>query len=297
MILAAPRGLVSAAFAAPAERTDLWLLGTLSFCLRGGALLLLAPIIVLPTQVEVRLALGANLGSSGLTPGFWTLFGVATLVTSLLALAALHGLARIEARAFIALTGEARGRPGLVTRLFIVQALTLIALLVVAVPLAASIGQATLDEILRPSGSGSIYIRVLAQILPVLVVTAAFVPVIDTISAFTARELLLGRPLRDSLRAGLSRLIHAPARSVGAALVAWLSLGLIVLTVCWALTVAWQATRAAFLASTSVSDLLARPDSLVVALLLTAVFVSGLALCGLVAAFRAALWTLASVRH
>ena len=60
---------------------------------------------------------------------------------------------------------------------------------------------------------------------------------------------------------------------------------------------AWQATRAVFLAATSVSDLLARPDSLVVAFLLAAVFVAGLALCGFVAAFRAALWTLASLRH
>lgn len=276
---------------------DLWLLGTLSFCLRGGALLLLAPVLVLPTQVEVRLALGSNLGSSGLTPSFWALVGVATLASALLALAVLYGLARIEARAFSALTGEARARPGLIRRLFIVEAFTLLALLLAAAPLAASVGQATLDEILRPSGTGSIYVRVLSHVMPVLAATIAVVPVIDTISAFTARELMLGRPLRQSLRAALGRLVMAPVQSVGAALVAWLSLGLIVLTVGWALTVAWQATRAAFLAATSVSDLLARPDWLVVAILLAAVFVSGLALCGFIAAFRAALWTLATLLH
>jgi hypothetical protein len=296
--------MLGAAFAVPAERPDLWLLGTLSFCLRGGAILLLAPIIVLPTQVEVRLALGANLGSAGFTPGFWTLVGVAALASAVIALAALHGLARIEARAFDALSETemlpvipARGRRGLVTRLFVIEALTLVAVLLAAVPLAAAIGQTTLDEILRPTSSASIYVRVISQIAPILALTLAIVPVIDAISAFTARELLLGRPLRESLRAGLGRVVGAPVRLVGAALVAWVSLGLVVLTVGWALTVAWQATRAAFLASTSLGDLFARPDSLVVALLLTAVFVSGLALCGFVAAFRAALWTLASLRH
>jgi hypothetical protein len=291
------RGLLGAAFAVPAERADLWLLGTLSFCLRGGALLLLAPIIVLPTQVEVRLALGTNLGSSGLAPSFWASFAVATLASAVLALAALHGLARIEARAFIALTGEARGQPGLVTRLFVIEALTLVAVLLAAVPLAASIGQATLDEILRPTSSASIYLRVIDHVVPLLAVTVALAPVIDTISAFAARELLIGRPLRTCLRAALARIVGAPLRSVGAALVAWLSLSLIVLTVGWSLTVAWQATRAAFLSTTSVSDLFAHPDSLVVAVLLAAVFVSGLALCGFMSAFRAALWTLASVRH
>jgi len=298
------RGLLGAAFAAPAERADLWLLGTLSFCLRGGALLLVAPIVVLPTQVEVRLALGANLGSTGLTPGFWTIFSVATLASAVLALAAMHGLARIEARAFDALIeselmplSPARGRRGLVSRLFIIEALTLVALLLAALPLAASIGQATLDEILRPTSSASIYLRVLGHVVPLLAVTMALVPVIDTISAFTSRELLLGRRLRDSLRAALVRLVGAPVRLVGAALIAWLSLIIIVLTVGWSLTVSWHATRAAFLATTSVGDLFARPDSIVVAVLLAAVFVSGLALCGYVSAFRAALWTLASVRH
>ncbi len=43
------------ALAAPAEQPSLWLLGTLSFVLRGGSVVLLAPIVVLPTQVEVRL--------------------------------------------------------------------------------------------------------------------------------------------------------------------------------------------------------------------------------------------------
>jgi hypothetical protein len=298
MILATSwRGVLGAAFAAPAERPDLWLLGTLSFCLRGGAILLLAPIVVLPTQVEVRLALGANLGSTGLTPGFFALVAFVALGSGVLALAVLQGLARIDVRAFNALTGETRGRPGLVSWLFVIEAFTLLAVVLAAVPLAASIGQATLDEILRPSSNASIYVRVLSQVAPILALTAALVPVIDTVSAFTARELLLGRSLRASLRTGLGRLVGAPVRSVGAAVVAWLSLGLIVLAVGWALTVAWQATRAALLASTSVSDLFARPDTLVVALLLAAVFVSGLALCGYVSAFRAALWTLASQRH
>ena len=301
--------------AAPAGQPELWLLGVLSFCLRGGVLVLCLPIIVLPTQVEVRLALGANLGSSGLTPGFWGLVGVGTAVTSLIALFVLYGLARIEAGSFDRLVGSAEvddlaqetspgalvaarhGRRGLIGSLFVIQALTLIAVLVAAVPLAASVGQATLDEILRPSSNGTIYARVLGQVGVALTVFVAALPVIDMTSAMATRRLLLGLSLAAAIGGVVAEVLRAPVRAVGSALVAWLGLVALLLAVGWALSVAWQAARASFLATTSVADLFGDVAPFIVALMLAGVFVAGLALAGFVSAFRAALWTLAELRR
>ena len=60
------------------DQSQLWLLGTLSFILRGGLVVMLLPIVVLPTQVEVRLMLGGNLGSSGCVAYLFEKRGVAS---------------------------------------------------------------------------------------------------------------------------------------------------------------------------------------------------------------------------
>jgi hypothetical protein len=281
----------------------LWLLGILGFCLRGGIVVLCLPIIVLPTQVEARLALGANLGSAGLTSGFWALFGVATVVTSIVALAVLYALARIEAAAFDRLladgeltTDRADGRRAILP-LFVIQALTLIAVVLAAVPLAATVGQATLDEILRPSSNASIYARVLGHVGAALVVLLIALPLIDLLSARATRRVLLGSRLPAALGGAVAEIVRAPLRTIATALAAWLALAAVLLGVGWALSVAWQATRATFLATTSVADTLGDGGPIIVALLLATVFVTGLGLAGFVAAVRSALWTVASLRR
>ena len=72
----------------------------IGFSLRGGILLLLLPIIVLPTQVEVRLLLGHYLGSTGFTPSFFGLLVVLAVFAALLIVGALLVLARIELSSF-----------------------------------------------------------------------------------------------------------------------------------------------------------------------------------------------------
>ena len=269
--------------------------------------MLVAPIVVLPTQVEVRLALCANLGSAGLTSGFWVLVGVAMVLASIVALCALYGLARIDAAAFERLLNDPElidpllaappQRGGTISAVFVVQALTLIALILAAGPLAASIGQATLDEILRPSSGASIFARVFARIGPAVIVLLAAVPLIDTISALATRRVLLSQSLRSAVGGAIADLVRAPSRTIPTAMVAWLSLLLVLLGAGWALSVAWQAARATFLATTSFSDMVDDVGTFIIALLLAAVFVAGLALGGYVAAFRAALWTVAGARQ
>jgi hypothetical protein len=298
------RAQVGHALAAPVDQPQLWLLGTLSFILRGGLVVLLLPILVLPSQVEVRLMLGGNLGSTGFAPGFWVAVGAATIASTGLVMVVLYALARVEAAAFarlardpdleIAPPADPNAR---VRDLFVVESLTLIALLLAAVPLAAALGQVTYDEILRPSSTAPIYDRVLAQVTLPLALLAVALPVVDSISAAVVRRLLIGRSVGSAVSGSIGALVRRPIRFVATAAVAWLILVIVLMATEAALNVAWQATRAAFLRTTSIADMLTSIAPLLVAVLLAGVFISGLAVCGYVAAFRNALWTITSLRR
>lgn len=286
------------------DQPQLWLLGTLSFILRGGLVVLLLPIIVLPTQVEVRLMLGGNLGSSGFAPGFWVGVGTATTLSTGLVMVVLYALARIEVAAFAQLARDPDveiaapvNTSARVRDLFVLEALTLIALLLAAVPLAAALGQVTYDEILRPTSTGAIFDRVLAQVLLPLSLLAAALPIIDSVSAAATRRLLIGRSVGSAVSGSIGAFVRRPIRFLATAAVAWLTLAAVVVATETALGIAWQQTRAAFLRTTSIADMLASLAPLLVAVLLCGVFASGLAVCGYVAAFRNALWTITSLRR
>ncbi len=259
--------------------------------------------------------LGGNLGSSGLTPGFWVTVSVATIISTGLVLAVLYALARIEIGAFERLAsdpelvadagltpdvhapGGATDRGARMRDLFVVESLTLVALLLAAVPLAAAIGQTALDEILLPSSAAAIYDRVLGHLAGPLLVVAVALPIVDSVSAGVVRRLLVGRSVGSALVSSLGAIFRRPIAWLATAALAWLSLIAVVLGTEWSLSIAWQATRASFLATTSLSDMLGDIAPLLVATLLAGIFVCGLALAGYVAAFRNALWSVTGLRH
>src|SRR5207247_967864 len=154
------RSDIGSALSLVVRRPSLWILGSAGFALRGGILLLTLPIIVFPTQVEIRFMFGANLGSTGLTAGFWTLLGIAGAVGALLATGALWALAAIEVGAFEQAanapeTADQRGwlspnvggasrRRQLVERVFTIEAIAVLLLVACAVPLVAAIWTATI---------------------------------------------------------------------------------------------------------------------------------------------------------
>lgn len=272
--------------------------------LRGGLIVLLLPVVVLPTQIEVRLMLGGSLGSNGFTPGFFVGVGAATVLSTGLVLVVLYGLVRLEAATFAQLSRDPeleiqlRVDPAARVRdLFVVQALTLIALLLAAVPLAAALGQVTYDEILRPTSTAPIYDRVLAQVMLPLTLLAVALPIVDTVSAAVTRRLLIGKSVGSAVSGSIGTLVRRPLHFLASAAVAWLALAAVVAATDTALGIAWQATRAAFLRTTSIADMLTSTAPLIVAVLLSGVFLSGLAVCGYVAAFRNALWTITSLRR
>ena len=318
------RGEVSAALAVVGGHPRLWLLGMLGFALRGGILLLTLPIFILPTQVEFRFLLGANLGTSGLTPGFFVLAGLAGLIFGLLALLALLAVAMVEASSFEQLADGpgwleqvhrqaandgSRTWRRLVRRAYAVQLGALLALMVAAVPLVAAINQAILDEVLRPTSDASIYGRVLFDVRnPLFLFVAAFL-LIELFSAAAQRELFRdvaaprARPsgrmpalLAVSVRA-LSRPLRSPLRTLAAAAAGWLMWVVVVPLVVGALDLTWGQVEAAFLAlpaggTPPAFHLLAL---FVVASLLAGAFLAGLLVFGIVSAVRAALWTVAGL--
>ncbi len=272
--------------------TRLWLIGAIGFALRGGIVLLTLPMLVLPTQVEVRFALGNNLGSTGLTSGFWSLLAAATVISFGIVLAALYVLARLELAAFesVAPTGAASRRLT-VQQLFLVQASALLLALIAALPLALALGDATLNEIVRPSSADSIYVRVLGLVTGPLVLWAAALLVIEAFSAVTTRAILVRAAGVRPLGRGSGGML----RGLAIALIGWLLFGSAVLPGAWLVSLAWQAARAAFLSGA--------PDSIersvgtfVVAALLAAVFCAILVVCGIVSALRSVLWSLESLR-
>jgi hypothetical protein len=273
-------------------RPFLIVLGMLGFALRGGIVVLTVPIVMLPTQVEARLALGSNLDSTGLTGGFVGLIAAATVLTLAIVLGALYGLARAEVAAFAPFAPTrltALARRSLTTRLFIVQALTLLAILTAAVPLAAAVGQAAFTEIVRPSSADSIYPRILGHLTAPLALLIAAVIGVELISASAARVVVF--------RAHVISGVHLrPLRSLAVSIIGWaLSIGAVVISV-GALSLAWDGVRSVFLSTGLSGGLPNVVAGLLVAALFAAVYVAALVLCGFVSALRASFWTLASLR-
>lgn len=302
------RSDVSVTASAIRDHPVLLLGGVIGFALRGGIVLLTVPILILPTQVEVRLALGGNLGSTGLTGGFFVIVGALSILAFALGLLCLYTLARCELAAFTRFVNygergeqlawpapgrlDAPTRRTATVRVFVVESLALLAILMAAVPLAAAIGDATLSEILLPSSTGSIYGRILGQVTAPLVGFVVALVLVEAISAVAVRAVLaqqFGLP-------GHVGVLRRPLRKIAVAVVGWalfigaLAVGLL------ALGPTWDVVRAVFLSRGLSGDVRDIVSALVVALLFGAVYAAALLLCGLVSAFRSGLWTFASLR-
>lgn len=302
-----------------------WLLGSIGMSLRGGIALLTLPIMILPTQVEARLLLGDNLGTTGLSPGFWWLVGAATLLTLVVLLGVFYVLARVELGGFARLVHDpasaeqrewrepqplsGRARRMLLARLFTVQALGALALLVSAVPLAVAIRDASLAEILFPSSTVSLYARITARVVAPALVLAAALPVVELLTAHASRALLahgygldplMARPSRSSaglvLRGVTRALLNHPARTLANAALGWALFAASFLGASALIGVSWQAVRSVFLTSAWSEPLQQAVGLFAVATLLAAAFAMALLLLGIVSAVRASLASLASLR-
>ncbi len=282
--------------------------GAIGFALRGGIVLLTLPILILPTSVEVRLLLGSNIGSTGLTGGFYLLVAAVSAVTLLLALAVLYVLARCEIAQFGRFVNSHEPGcehewpvPGRLTperhahavnRVFVVQSVALLAVLVAAVPLAAAIGQATINEVVFPSSADSIYSRIAGDVALPFVAWLVALVVIEAISAIWTRRVLASiYGLKAHARIG-----HHPLRAIAVVVLGWaLFIGAVAVSVV-VLSAMWGVVESVFLSTGLSTDIRDLVSALLVAGVFGAVFALALLLCGLVSTIRAGLWTLASLR-
>jgi hypothetical protein len=304
------RSGVATAAAVVVGQPGLWLIGSLGFLLRGGIVLLVLPIVVLPTVVEARLLLGTNLGSSGLTAAFVgqlaQLAGllVVPLMLVLLAIAYLEMVAfeRLVADPETGAVGRQLAparlsrsqRRHLLGRLLGVQVAALVVLGLSCVPLVLATGAVVTDEILRPSlPAVSIYNRVLAGVRDPLIVAGGGLIVAELLSAIATRGLLIGGfGLAGARRAELrpAERLSAVVRTLATAVVGWLVMLGVLLPSLWSQQQAWNAARATLL-SASAGDPQALVSMLIVAIVLSSTFVAATVLLGAVAAFRGALWS------
>lgn len=320
------RDSVTTALAVVVSSPWLWLLGAIGFAVRGGIFLLALLIIVLPTPVDVRQLLGENLASSGLAPAFFALL-VPLAAAALIAVAgALLVAAWVELAAFKRFVGDAErgteahaepaevaagaaGRGGLMVRLFLVQLAAVVLLALAAVPLALSVYDATTQELLRPTPGGEVlYIRVISAVREPLFFLLIAIVVIDMITASASRHILARhfgvgvapgwatRSRAAALRAAVGRLLRRGLRLLATSALAWLLSAVVLAPVAWALDVAWDATRGAYLGQRAELDPQALAWLAVITVVFAAMWGAAVLAAGFVSAVRAGLWTAESLR-
>jgi hypothetical protein len=291
-------------------RPSTWPLALGAFLLRGGFVLVLIPIVVVPTPVGIGnlVAPAANAISLGAVPigfvlacvgiglGVVLWLGLAGWLAGLLEAAAIGIVARERASAAAGVAGglsapvDDQPRPSDAGRILACR-LACLAPLAIAVALGAvRLVFVTYQELTLPSDTATpIVIRVLhdAPDVPIAIVVIWMSG--EILAAVAARRVVLaGEGVRAALRSALGLVVRRP---LAALLRFWLpTIVLAVVIVAAALTssAAWSAVKASVASS---ADPLA---TMVTTVVFVALWLAGLALIALVSAWRAAAWTVAA---
>jgi hypothetical protein len=278
------------------SRPALWPLGLGTFLLRGGFLLVLLPIVVVPTPVGIGNLLAPSLMeiSLGAIPMGFLVASVALGAGVVLWLGLAGWLAAmLEAGAVRLVAG--RGADDVPSRREggRILACRLICLVPLAVALALGSVRlvfVTYQELTLPSDSATpVAIRVLRDAPDVPIAILVIWMSAEIVAAVAARRIVLGD---ERVRAALPSAIGSIARRPLAALAHfWLptiALAAIVLAAALASSAAWTAVRTGLEAGQD-------PIGAVIATVaLVATWLAGLALIGLASAWRAAVWTVAA---
>lgn len=291
-----------ASLLATLNRPATWALALATFLLRGGFVLVVAPIVVLPSAVGVGNVLTPLLSTfvfHGLTPTI--AFLVAAAVVGLFVWVVGGGLlaaaAESELVRRIAADDEAWGYGELAAgidvaahpawRVLTVRLIASLPLLLALSWGAIRIVTVAYRELTVPS---DVAVPLVARVVggatdAVAIVVGAWL-VSETVGGIAARRVILsGERVPVALRVAVIRLLRAPARCAALALVPLVPVALALLVAGLATSVAWNALRAAF--SYDAGPLVV----LVLVAALVALFIGGLALIGVASAWRGAAWT------
>jgi hypothetical protein len=285
---------LSGALLAVLARPSTWPLALLGFLVRGGWLLIVAPIVVVPTPVGLANVIAPLLEDVA--------FGRRTAELIVLALIAVGVvIAWLIGGGLIAAVVEADGtrriadeegipwrRGPSAWRIVATRLIADVPLAIGALWAAVRIVAVGYRELTVPSDVTTPAAWRIVGGAPdafAILFLAWFVG--EVVGAIGARRIVLrGDGFRGALRAGLRRFVREPARMIVLGLAATASLVIVLAVTGLAVGATWNALGAAL----SIGD--ASPATTLLVLLFVALFSGGLVLLGLVSAWRAAIWTI-----
>ena len=280
-------------------RPSTWPLGLATFLLRGGFLLVLAPIVVLPSAVGLGNVLAPLLETvvfRGVTPAIVML--LVTVVVALVVWLVGGGLlaAAVETELVRSVAADEQAWPSSgaplversALRVLTVRLIAMVPLLLALVFGAVRIVAVAYRELTVPSNVGvPLALRVIASAPDAVSIVIGTWLAGETVGGLAARRVILaGDRVVGALRAAVVRLVQHPLRCAALAVVPAVPLTLVLVLVALAGSSTWEALRAALAAGSE-------PLVVVVLVLaLVALFGGGLLLIGVASAWRAAIWTL-----
>ena len=290
-----------AALLAVLERPVTWVLGLVGFLVRGGWLIVLAPIVVLPTAVgiaNVVAPLVEDIAFGRRTDEVITAGAMALIVALvwLIGGGLLAAAAEVECvRQTLVGLGETSPRTTMrhpIWRVFAVRCLTLVPFVVALAWSGFRLTSVGYRELTVPSDVGTpILYRILGgapDAIIAMLLTWLFAEIVGGLAARTV--ILEATQVRDALREALRDLRHRPWRLSALALLSAAVLVAVIGVTGLATSTTWDGLRAAL----GEGDVSIGAAALLV--LFVGLFAAGLVILGLVTAWRSAVWTVIAVQ-
>jgi hypothetical protein len=288
-----------AALLAVLERPSTWLLSLVGFLVRGGWVVVLAPIIVLPTAVGLANVIAPVVEDIAFGRQTAEVVSAVATTAAVLALWVLVGgflaaATEVEAvrQTAIALDHPVRqAARHAVWRVLGVRLVTLIPLLVALGWSAARLVSVAYRELTVPSDVGTpITFRILAgapDALLALLVTWLFSEIVGGVAA--RHVVLAGRSIRDAAGEAIREARRALGRCIALGVVSAVVLLAVIALTGLATGTAWAGLRGAL------ADGDASVATLALLVLFVGLFAGSLVILGLTAAWRSAVWTVVAV--
>jgi hypothetical protein len=296
-----PRAALAEALLVTLAIPATWPLALATFLLRGGLLLVVLPIVVLPSPVSLANVLGPALTTVVLS-------GVPVELAVVAALSALAVVAWVVIGGFVAAVLEAEGvllvaahdegegpavdggraiSPSVVARAFAARAIAHVPTVIAILWGLARLVEATYRELTSPSDVVSpIALRVLRGAPEVIVTVGLAWGFGELIGGLAVRRIVLGgSTVGTALRQSALTAIRRPAVVLVGFLVPAAGLAVVLLPSAASTGTAWGVVRAAMGSSATVIG------STVAVMILVALWLVGLVLIGVTCAWRAAVWS------
>lgn len=252
------RGVTLAALLATLGRPDWWVLGLAGFLIRGGIVVFLLAIVVLPSPLAlsgmvgpwiVPLALGRLVPEAALVLGLgaatalaWVLVGGwFAAATEIVLVRDAQAMARDEGLP----TREARPAPRwLIGRVTVVHLVAQIPLAIITALAAGEIVGVAYVELTRPSDDGPLVGRVIAGSIESLAAIVAAWGLGEIVGGLAARRIILGgESIGGALRAAVAGAVRRPGGSLLAPLVTLIVLVLDLAALLAVVGIVWAEAR------------------------------------------------------